>query len=96
MHTLLKHKEFIQGMSLGNCPNPDNQTLLEVVEAAKEVNIQETWVCTCEATFNKWVKELVSYCQDNIWNETFLDKVNKETLSKVKKDLEKLNTKNDK
>lgn len=67
MHTLLKHKEFILGMGLGNCPNPDNLILLEVVEAAKEVNITETWICTCEATFNKWVKDLVAYCEANVW-----------------------------
>lgn len=92
MHTLLKHKEFILGMGLGNCPNPDNLILLEVVEAAKEVNIQETWVCTCEATFNKWVKELVTYCQDNIWNETTIKVSNPNKVEIKKTPLNKTST----
>lgn len=81
MHTLLKNKEFIQGMALGNCPNPDNEILLEVVEAAKEFNIVENWVCTCEPSFDKWVKDLVDYCEANIWNElpVFKMDVNDET-----------------
>jgi len=69
MHTLLKHKEFIHGMQLGNCPSPDNQMLIEVIEAAKELNITGVWVCTCEPTFDKWVKDLVTYCEANIWND---------------------------
>lgn len=67
MEAFIKHKEFIQGMKLGNCPNPDNEKLIEVVEAAKTVNISETWVCTCEPSFNKWVNELFDYCEVNVW-----------------------------
>ena len=67
MEMLKKHKEFIEGMKLGNCPNPDNQKLIEVVEAAKTVGITEKWVCTCEPSFNKWVNELHEYCTWNVW-----------------------------
>lgn len=96
MEMLKKHKEFIEGMKLGNCPNPDNQKLIEVVEAAKTVNITEKWVCTCEPSFNKWVNELYEYCVENNWFEnsvfveatkTFEEKVIDGVKEKIREDI---------
>lgn len=69
MQTLLDHKEFIKGLKLGNCPSPDNQTLIEVIKLAEEVDIKENWVCTCDADFKNLVNRLFDYCENNVWNE---------------------------
>jgi hypothetical protein len=70
MQTLLDHKEFIQGLKLGNCPSPDNQTLIEVIKLAEDAGIKENWVCTCDANFKKLVNRLFDYCEANVWNQT--------------------------
>jgi hypothetical protein len=68
MEVFIKHKEFIQGLKLGNCPNPDNETLKEVVAEADKVGIKTNWICTCDKDFADLVDKLYKYCEDNNWN----------------------------
>lgn len=74
MQTLLNHKEFIQGLKLGNCPSPDNQTLIEVIKLAEDAGIKENWVCSCDANFKTLVNRLFDYCEANVWNEKPIEK----------------------
>jgi len=74
MQTLLDHKEFIQGLKLGNCPSPDNHTLIEVIKLADNAGIKENWVCSCDANFKNLVNRLFDYCEANIWNEKPIEK----------------------
>ncbi len=74
MQTLLDHKEFIQGLKLGNCPSPDNQTLIEVIKLAEDAGIKENWVCSCDANFKNLVNRLFDYCEANVWNNKPIEK----------------------
>jgi len=74
MQTLLDHKEFIQGLKLGNCPSPDNQTLIEVIKLSEDAGIKENWVCTCDADFKNLVNRLFDYCEANVWNKKPIEK----------------------
>jgi hypothetical protein len=74
MQTLLDHKEFIQGLKLGNCPSPDNQRLIEVIKLAEDTGIKENWVCSCDANFKNLVNRLFDYCEANVWNNKPIEK----------------------
>ena len=74
MQTLLDHKEFIHGLKLGNCPSPDNQTLIEVIKLAEDAGIKENWVCSCDANFKNLVNRLFDYCEANVWNNKPIEK----------------------
>lgn len=82
MQTLLNHKEFIKGLKLGNCPSPDNQTLIEVIKLAEDAGIKENWVCTCDANFKNLVNRLFDYCETNVWNEKPIVKKSKNAATK--------------
>lgn len=74
MQTLLDHKEFIHGLKLGNCPSPDNHTLIEVIKLADNAGIKENWVCSCDANFKNLVNRLFDYCEANVWNNKPIEK----------------------